>query len=62
MHPDVLRFLFELQRIKEKCIHCGSTDTTTGVHVDNNGGYAVYEKYTCNRCKTEFLEKDIFRE
>ena len=62
MHPDALRFLFEMQRIKEKCIHCGSTDTTTGVHVDNNNGIAVYEKYTCNRCKFEFLEKDIPRE
>ena len=61
MHPDALKKLFERQRIKEICIQCGSSNTTTGVHVDYNNGISVFEKYTCNRCSLVFFEKDLPR-
>ena len=61
MDPDALKKLFERQRIKEICIQCGSSNTTTGVHVDYNNGISVFEKYTCNRCSLVFFEKDLPR-
>jgi hypothetical protein len=60
VHPDTLRRVFEMQRERVPCMFC-QTITDTDVHVDKNGGVAVYTLYRCPKCKNEFMEKDIPR-
>jgi transposase-like protein len=54
--------LFEMQRTKVNCIRCKSDNVEVGVHVVEQNGIAVYEKYTCRRCTEEFFEKDLHNE
>ena len=60
VHPDTLKLVFEMQQERVPCTFC-QTITDTDVHVDNNGGIAVYTVYRCPKCKNEFMEKDIPR-
>jgi DNA-directed RNA polymerase subunit RPC12/RpoP len=48
-----------MQAEKVNCIRCGSIEIDKGTEVDYNGGMAVYMKYTCRKCKKEFLDKEI---
>ena len=59
MHPRAVELLFEMQAEKVNCIRCGSIEIDKGTKVDYNGGMAVYMKYTCRKCKKEFLDKEI---
>lgn len=59
VHPDTFARVLEMQREKVPCTFCG-TITKTDVHVDNNGGYAVFTKYVCPNCKNEFMKKDLY--
>ena len=59
MHPRAVEILFEMQAEKVNCIRCGSIEIDKGTEVDYNGGMAVYMKYTCRKCKKEFLDKEI---
>jgi len=58
VNSRTLEILFDMQSEKVPCIRC-NTITKTDVHIDNNNGLAVYTKYVCPRCKTEFMEKDL---
>ena len=60
VHPETLKLVFEMQRERVPCTFC-QTITDTDVHVDKNGGMAVYTLYRCPKCKNEFMEKDIPR-
>ena len=60
VHPETLRRVFEMQQERVPCTFCGAI-TNTDVHVDKNGGIAVYTLYRCPHCKKEFMEKDIPR-
>lgn len=60
VHPETLKLVFEMQQERVLCTVC-FTITDTDVHVDKNGGIAVYTLYRCPRCKHEFMEKDIPR-
>ena len=62
MHPRAVEFLYEMQREKVNCIVCKSDAIDKGTEVDYNGGIAVFMKYTCRKCKTEFLDKEIHQE
>ena len=62
MHPRAVEFLFEMQAETVNCIRCGSDAIDKGTEVDYNGGIAVFMKYTCRKCKTEFLDKEIPQE
>lgn len=59
MHPRAVELLFEMQQEKVNCIFCNSDAIDKGTEVDYNGGMAVFMKYTCRKCKTEFLDKEI---
>jgi transposase-like protein len=59
MHPRAIEILFEMQAEKVNCIRCGSDAIDKGTEVDYNGGMSVFMKYTCRKCKKEFLDKEI---
>ena len=62
MHPRTQELLFEMQAEKINCIRCGSDEIDKSTEIDYNGGIAVFMKYTCRKCKTEFLDKEIPQE
>jgi transposase-like protein len=59
MHPRAVEFLFQMQAEKVNCIRCQSDEIDKGTEVDYNGGISVFMKYTCRKCKKEFLDKEI---
>jgi transposase-like protein len=62
MHPRAVELLYEMQAEKVNCIRCGSDKIDKGTEIDYNNGIAVFMKYTCRKCKTEFLDKEIPQE
>jgi DNA-directed RNA polymerase subunit RPC12/RpoP len=58
LHPDTIKRVFEMQQEYIPCTFC-STITKTDVHVNYDGGIAIFTKYVCPRCKNEFMEKDL---
>jgi transposase-like protein len=62
MHPRAVEFLFEMQAEKVHCIRCGSIDIDKGTKIEYTSGMAVFMKYTCRKCKKEFLDKEIHQE
>lgn len=50
-----------MQEEKVNCIRCGSDAIDKGTEVDYNGGMSVFMKYTCRKCKKEFLDKEMYK-